>query len=144
MLMLTEPRITLDAAWNTPDSRIVQQHLMAYNQAAVGEDHYTPLHLIAYEDSNAVIGGLLGVTYWNWLELNILWLREDLRGQGLGSRLLGMAEAEALRRGCGRAHLDTFDFQALGFYQKHGYSVFGQLDDQPAGHTRYYLRKTLT
>jgi GNAT superfamily N-acetyltransferase len=141
--MTTDPRITLDADWNAPDARVVQQHLMAYNQAAVGEDHYTPLHLIAYDEANVVVAGLLGVTYWNWLELNILWLREDLRGQGLGSRLLTMAEAEAIRRGCQRAHLDTFDFQALGFYQKHSYNTFGQLDDQPAGHTRYYLRKML-
>ena len=50
---------------------------------------------------------------------------------------------EPLRRGCRHAHLDTFTFQALGFYEKHGYSVWGALDDLPPGFTRYFLRKDL-
>ena len=54
-----------------------------------------------------------------------------------------MAEAEAIRRGCKNAHLDTLSFQALDFYKKYGYTVFGQLDGLPPGHSRYYLRKTL-
>ena len=51
------------------------------------------------------------------------------------------AEQEARDRGCSHAHCDTYDFQALPFYQKLGYQVFGQLEDYPAGHTRYFLQK---
>ena len=40
-------------------------------------------------------------------------------------------------------HLDTFDFQAKDFYLKHGYEVFGVLDDCPKGHKRYYMKKVL-
>ena len=51
------------------------------------------------------------------------------------------AQHEAHLRGCRHAYLDTFDFQALGFYQKLGYELFGHLDDYPPGHTKYFLQK---
>jgi ribosomal protein S18 acetylase RimI-like enzyme len=63
--------------------------------------------------------------------------------KGLGSKLLQTAEAEAIRRGCKHAHLDTLDFQAPGFYLKKGYQVFGELQDLPPGHRRIFLRKDL-
>ena len=49
----------------------------------------------------------------------------------------------AARRGCHRASLDTTSFQALPFYLKHGYAIWGQLDDFPIGHSRYFLKKAL-
>jgi GNAT superfamily N-acetyltransferase len=135
--------ISLEAVGESDAARAVRNGLNAYNFAIAGEDGVQPLHLIVRDDSGLVIGGLLGDTYWGWLAINIFWLRDDLRGRGLGSHLLRMAEAEAVRRGCKYAHLDTLDFQALDFYARRGYTVFGQLDDLPPGHTRYYLRKTL-
>lgn len=57
--------------------------------------------------------------------MDIFWLHEDLRGQGYGTQLLQMAEQEAIARGCHQAHLDTFEFQAPGFYEKHGYQCWG-------------------
>jgi hypothetical protein len=68
-----------------------------------------------------------------WLFISHLWMAEALRGQ--------RAEREAARRDCRRAYLDTFDFQALGFYQKRGYEVFGSLEGFPTGHRRYFLQK---
>ncbi|GAB4512833.1 MAG: hypothetical protein OHK0046_12930 [Anaerolineae bacterium] len=53
------------------------------------------------------------------------------------------AEELAWEAGCKNAYLDTFSFQNLVFYQKHGYEIYGQLADFPPGHTRYYLKKSL-
>jgi ribosomal protein S18 acetylase RimI-like enzyme len=39
--------------------------------------------------------------------------------------------------------LSSYDFQAPGFYQKHGYEVFATLEDHPRHHRNYYLRKRL-
>jgi GNAT superfamily N-acetyltransferase len=72
-----------------------------------------------------------------------MWIREELRGRGYGHRLLASAEDEARRRGAKNAYLDTFSFQAPGFYKKHGYRVFGELHDFPTGHQRYFLTKEL-
>jgi ribosomal protein S18 acetylase RimI-like enzyme len=73
----------------------------------------------------------------------VIWIHEALRRQGYGRALLAAAEEEARRRGCRYAHLDTMSFQALGFYEQQGYQVFGKLDDLPAGHYRYFLKKAL-
>ena len=86
------------------------------------------------------MGGLWGETYWGWLYVDVLAIHEKARNQGWGTRLMAMAEEEALRRGCHHAHLDTFDFQALPFYQKLGYTVFGTLDQFPGEHKRYFQK----
>jgi len=70
-------------------------------------------------------------------------VEDAARGQGLGRRLIGLAEDEARRRGCRHAYLDTTSFQARPFYEKLGYRLWGQLEDFPQGHTRYFLQKAL-
>jgi len=90
-----------------------------------------------------IAAGLDGVAYGGWLFVNNLWVSEPLRGQGIGRMLIVTAESEALKRGCHSAWLDTFSFQAPGFYQKLGYEIFAALD-YPPEHKRYFLRKRLT
>lgn len=135
--------IQLEETPAAEDVDFVKTALYGYNRRYVPEDDYTRLCLFIRDEAGAITGGLLGETYWGWLHVSILWVDDTLRGQGYGSRLLAMAEAEARRRGCHSAHLDTLSFQALPFYQKYGYTVFGQLDDLPVGHTRYFLNKRL-
>ena len=77
------------------------------------------------------------------LFIDLFWLAPGYRRRGLGSRLLRAAEAEARRRGCRMAWLDTYDFQARPFYERHGYAVFGELDGLPDGHRRWFMRKRL-
>lgn len=67
---------------------------------------------------------------------------ETLRGSGLGASLMRRAEEEAVRRGCRGAWLDTFSFQARGFYERLGYTVFGTIQDYPPGHRRHFMQKT--
>jgi GNAT superfamily N-acetyltransferase len=94
-------------------------------------------------EAAAVLAGLNGYTDWGWLFVKLLWVCEPLRGTGMGSRLLAAAELEARARGCRGVWLDTFGFQARGFYEKQGYSMFGELGDFPEGHARYFLSKRL-
>ena len=114
--------------------------LVAYNDAHSGAERYRALHVLAHDDGE-LVGGLLGSAQWNWLFISHLWVAESFRGSGVGRRLIAAAEKEAISRGCAHAHCDTFGFQALGFYQKLGFEVFGCLTDYPPGHTRYYLQK---
>jgi ribosomal protein S18 acetylase RimI-like enzyme len=86
---------------------------------------------------------VIGATYWDWFSIDLIWVKEELRGRGYGHRLLTLAENEARQRGAKNAHLDTFSFQAPSFYKQHGYQVFGELADFPPGHQRYFLRKQL-
>ena len=117
--------------------------LIAYNTARAGDADHRPLAALARDGEGGVLGGLWGWTAYRWLFVELFWLPESLRRQGLGSEVLRRAEAEARRRGCRAAWLDTFSFQARRFYERQGYSVFGTLDDYPPGHRRFFLRKDL-
>ena len=121
----------------------IREALNQFNCAHVGDDGHTPLNLIEYDADGSIIGGLLGGTYWGWMYIDILWVREDHRRQGVGSRLLTDAEKEAIRRGCHHVHVDTMSWQAPMFYQKHGYEVIGVLPDIPRGNQKYLLMKAL-
>ena len=96
------------------------------------------------DSADIVTGGLWGVTMFEWLLLEMLFVPESMRGQGVGSALIASAEAEARSRGCLGVHVDTLSFQAAPFYKKLGYSQFGALDDCPPGHRRLFLQKRLT
>ena len=131
----------------------VMEQLKAYNMAhasplvpALDElPVAAPLEIYALDNTGAVVGGLIGRTHSirEWLEISILWVEEVLRGQGLGRRLVQQAEQEAMARGCHYARLATSDFQAPGFYEKMGYTLYGKLDNCPPGITNYYFNKTL-
>ena len=121
----------------------IREALNQFNCDHVGDDGHTPLNLIEYDADGSIIGGLLGGTYWGWMYIDILWVREDHRRQGVGSRLLTEAEKEAVRRGCHHVHVDTMSWQAPAFYQKHGYEVIGVLPDIPLGNQKYLLMKAL-
>lgn len=125
----------------TSDEReIIIGGLVGYNDAHASREHYGELAVVA-RSGGSVVGGLLGHTNWNWLFIRQLWVADAFRGTGTGSRLMQAAETEAVVRGCAHAHCDTFQFQALPFYQKLGYTVFGQLEDYPPGFTRFFLQK---
>ena len=121
----------------------VREALARFNEATVGADGHTPFAFVEYGADGAVIGGIIGGTYWGWMYIDILWVHEDHRKRGIGSRLLDEAEKEAVRRGCHHVHLDTMSWQAPAFYQKHGYEVIGVLPDIPKGNQKLLLQKRL-
>ena len=122
----------------------VREALVQFNNDRVGADDHTPLNFVEYDEAGNLIGGILGGTYWGWMYKDILWVHEEHRNKGIGTRLLREAEKEAIRRGCHHVHLDTMSWQAPEFYKKHGYEVVGVLPDIPAGNQKYLLQKTWT
>jgi GNAT superfamily N-acetyltransferase len=141
----TMPKITLTDT-PTPQMRdAISDWLLAFNASRVGNSEPPrPLVLVLSDPaSDEILGGLYGSTWMSYLHVSLLFVPESMRGAGVGRRLMTEAEAEAVRRGCSAASLDTFSFQARGFYEKLGYSVFGTLDDYPPGHSRFYLTKRL-
>jgi ribosomal protein S18 acetylase RimI-like enzyme len=124
-------------------SAAVRRGIRDADPSDVGPRDWRPLTLALRARDGTLMGGLCGATMWGWLTVDGLWVAEELRGRGLGQRLLLTAEAAAVARGCRGARLGTFDFQARGFYERLGYIVFGELPDFPAGHTNYELWKSL-
>lgn len=102
-----------------------------------------PLFVFDRLANGEIIAGLTGKTYWNYLDIAFLWVADSYRNQGRATAILRAAENEAVQRGCQYALLDTYSFQAPGFYQKHGYTEFGTLNHFAGGHARHYLQKQL-
>ena len=128
----------------SPDERAaIIGGLVSYNDVQSSPAHHRELTVLSHR-ADELVGGLLGFTNWNWLFIKQLWVAEAVRGAGIGQRLIRAAEREAVARGCEHVHCDTFGFQALPFYLKLGFQVFGQLEDYPPGHTRYFLQKRLS
>jgi GNAT superfamily N-acetyltransferase len=103
----------------------------------------SPLSVVARDENGSLMGAALGRTVWGWLHVSELWVEESHRRKGIGKSLMVAAEQAALERGCHAAYLDTFDFQAVPFYERLGYSVMGTLQDFPLGHVRLFLQKRL-
>lgn len=118
--------------------------LRAYNASKAGVSVSEPIALLVRDDHDDILGGLYGRVFYQWFFIELLSVPEQARGQGIGSRLMHMAEALAREKECVGIWLDTFDFQAPQFYEKLGYSELGQIVDYPPGHKRYFFQKRLT
>lgn len=126
------------------DVRYVWQKLVEFNVQEIPESRYEPANFCLKNDSGAIIAGLNGSIKWNWMEVDILWVSEEYRGQGLGSKLLKHAEELALSKNCTLIKLHTFSFQAPLFYEKMGYRQFAFIPNAPIGYNQYYFVKELT
>jgi GNAT superfamily N-acetyltransferase len=113
-----------------------------FNDAATGRtEPARHLSIALRDDAGAVQGGLVGISYYDWLLVEMLFVPEARRGQGLGARLMLAAEAEAARRGCRGVWLDTGSAAARAFYERIGYGVFASLDDYPRGFPKWWLSR---
>lgn len=118
--------------------------LRAHNFSQAGDPKPETIALLVRDDhTNEVIGGLYGEIFYRWFFIELLAIPEETRGQGTGSHLMRMAEDIAREKGCVGIWLDTFDFQAPSFYERHGFTEFGRLDDFPPDHKRFFLQKRL-
>ena len=117
--------------------------LRAYNEAQAGPPNAQLLALLIRDDNGEILGGLYGRFFYQWLFIELLSVPEQARGQGMGSKLMQMAEDLAREKECVGIWLDTFDFQAPEFYKRLGYSELGQIADYPPGHKRFFFQKRL-
>jgi catechol 2,3-dioxygenase-like lactoylglutathione lyase family enzyme len=135
--------LTLEDEPSEADVQVLREGLTAHALPTTGLSGFKPVAVFARDGDGTIAGGTLALINWNWLHVALLWVAEPLRGTGLGRRILSAIEEVGVQRGCTSAHLDTFSYQARPFYERHGYELFGTLDDYPAGHRRFFMRKSL-
>ncbi|MFT4939705.1 MAG: GNAT superfamily N-acetyltransferase [Paraglaciecola sp.] len=102
-----------------------------------------PLAVQLKNDQGEIIAGASGRTFGNWLQLSTLWVDESLRGQQVGSAILAQMEQAAKQRTCRYCLLDTLNFQAMPFYQKHGYEIQWTQREYPRSGCKYFMSKVL-
>jgi N-acetylglutamate synthase-like GNAT family acetyltransferase len=134
-------RIQVDR-YHTAARRRIVAGLLAFNAEKVGKSSYKAL-TVTLRESRRIVGGVAGWIWKDWCLIDLLWIEAAYRVTGRGAALMNKAEAEARKRGAKYVFLDTFSFQAPGFYKKLGYKEFGRLKNFPRGHARHFFQKTL-
>ena len=122
----------------------IGRRLREFNYTYVGEYPATEyIRLNARDAHGSVVGGIRAVVTLYWLRIEVLWVDEAARGRGIGSRLLAEAERLASEMGARNAALETFEFQAPRFYQKHGYEEVARLEGYAKGFYLALMKKTI-
>jgi len=124
------------------DLRVLSAGLQAFNIAANPAPRGR-LTVLLRDGAGFVVGGCHGELVGTELFVVWLWVAEEHRGEGEGARLLERAEREAAARGALRATVDTYAFQAPGFYRRAGYTELSRIEDYSLGHARIWFRKEL-
>ena len=100
-----------------------------------------PVGAFARSADNSIVGGIKASIFWNGLEVETLWVADEQRGQGAGSKLLTGIEEFAKSHGAVVAFLTTVE--GRDFYEQHGYEIYGELTDRPVGPSLYHMKKML-
>jgi GNAT superfamily N-acetyltransferase len=135
---MAEPVLTVTDTVEPGTREVIRQGLRDFNIASSGVADRRDIAVLVHDpQTGETVGGLVGRTSRGMLFVEVFFLPEHLRGNGLGSRVLQLAEDEARRRGCTSAVLITLSFQAPGFYEKLGYQAFGKIEG------RFFMTKAL-
>ena len=102
---------------------------------------FIPLNYHIKDDKGKIIAGINAFSCWQMVYISEFWVDAVYRKQGIGSCLINKIEEEAKSKGATASHADTFDWQAKDFYLKHGYEIFGTIENCPPGHRRFFLKK---
>jgi len=96
------------------------------------------------DDLGVLTGAVTGTVWGEAGEVRVLWVREDQRHRGLGTKLLDAAESHVRTRGGRHMYLSTHTFQAVAFYERQGYQRCGAWTPYPRGHGLVFFGKELT
>jgi GNAT superfamily N-acetyltransferase len=141
---MSDPVIVVASEPDEADRKTIVDALIAFNDATAGPSGFQRLAILIRDPiTGKTQGGLWGKTVFDWLFVELLVVPEHYRGRDVGTQVLRRAEEIARERGCIGVWLDTYEFQAPGFYQKLGYEIFGTIEDLPRGSRRVFLQKRL-
>ena len=94
-------------------------------------------------DNDKLVGGAVGFVEYNWYFLDLLYIDEEYRSQTIGTKLIKQIEEYAKEEKLTGIRMETWDFQARGFYEKNGYKVFAEIKDCPPTTICYFLKKEI-
>jgi GNAT superfamily N-acetyltransferase len=142
---MIDPTLVLTDAPSADARLVIEDGLAQHGAEQAGYWNARPLVvLIKDPTSQQILGGLHGRTSLGNLFVDIVFVPEPLRNRKIGTRILRIAEDEAVRRGCHRAVLYTVSFQAPRFYEHRGWREFGRIPCDPQGTSRVFMTKELS
>lgn len=138
---MNEPEFLPEASDDV--EKTIYDALRAYNIGRFGPSGYKALQIVLRNSEGQVTGGLIGETSRGWAFIRLLFVPEELRGQGIAKRMLSMVETEARARGCIGMQIDTMSPEALTLYQRFGFEIAGKLSGLSSGQDLTWLTKRL-
>lgn len=127
----------------SPEAAAVDDGLSRYNEQAADLGAVRPFVTLARDRSGSIIGGALARRWGACCEIQQIWVDEDHRSHGIGRELMRLVEDHARANGCSLVYLDTFSFQAPGFYIGLGYDVACEFKGFPDGASKFIMSKML-
>lgn len=122
------------------DNALVRSRLRAHNRRYMRGFRDYSFHI---REGGETVAGIVAAGTGDTLEVEYLFVEEPHRGRGLGSRLLAHTEALARRDGLKRVLVNTYSFQAPGFYRQRGYKELFCIDPCFDGYRQHYYMKAL-
>ncbi len=92
-----------------------------------------------YDEGTLVGGTGFYIDEYNWIYIDILFIKEKYRRSGYGTKLIENIVEYAKIHKCTGIKAETWNFQAKPFYEKKGFELYGILKDHPKGLTCYLL-----
>jgi len=134
---------TINDDMTPQEAALVQRKLVEFSDSHTAPRDGRDIGVVLRDENGDVVGGVRAYKVWDRLKIDAFWIREELRRNGWGTQLLDRVENIARDLGCRNSILDTFDFEARGFYERNGYVVYGETKDFPEGHSQFHLKKRL-
>ncbi|WP_198937733.1 GNAT family N-acetyltransferase [Pelomonas sp. KK5] len=122
------------------DAGVVSDGVIAHGRREAAGGQAQEISCGLYEDGH-LIAGAVGRTEFKRLFVSYLWVDEDRRGKGIGTEVLQRLEAQALKRGCKDALIETLSDRSADWYESLGYATMAHIHDYIPGFTRYVLIK---
>ena len=121
--------------------RFLADRIYEFNARATSRDDGERFGAVMRDAAGAIAAGVSGYTWAGCCYIAHLWVREPLRGQGMGKAMLQAVEVHARAKACEIVLLASHSFQAPGFYEKQGYGCQAVIADHPVGHSSSVFAK---
>lgn len=128
------------------DREFIRNKVIEHNAASLPEEQKSPkegISFIARDENGEIIGGVTGTAYWGHMHIDFLWVDPEVRGQRIAEQLMQQMEEYSRTQNYSLLVVETFSFQAPGFYKKQGFQEFGVLEEHPKGHSKHFFEKRL-
>jgi len=135
-------KVVVDYDPSQSDNAVISEGIIASNAHIIGERDKA-FSIFLKNDSGQVFGGIQAFLDTESIYIDVLWVEEKSQKKGYGTKLLDAIDLEAIKNGCKFITVDTWDFQAEGFYLKNGYDRIGEVKNYWLGHSKISLRKKI-
>lgn len=141
---IEETRLTIEQTPVTTElTNFVDEGFRTHGLEVTGFDE--PIRRMAYiaRDGQTFVGCVTANILWGTLHIRHMFIVPEYRRKGLGKQLVEKALEYGQTHGCSAAFVDTLSFQALGFYQKLGFTLEFSRTGFAHGASMHYLKKSL-